>query len=176
MEEILKSNISINSLIWLFLAAFMIHDFEEIIFVESWMRKYFHKTIIKLPNRIGSIVKEFSTVTSSQFAVAVCIEFSILLVATFLAAEYNIYIFIVSFNAILLLHVFTHLAQTIYLRMYTPGVVTGVLVTLPYSIYFFYRLINEEIVTLKEVFIYAPLGLVLLPIVLLGHKIGKWIV
>ncbi|WP_160297230.1 HXXEE domain-containing protein [Paenibacillus sp. IHBB 10380] len=58
------------------------------------------------------------------------------------------------FNFLLLIHVFTHLTQSIYLKCYTPEVVTGLLITLPYSIYLFYRMIIEELVSLKGVFFY----------------------
>ncbi|MEB3101349.1 HXXEE domain-containing protein [Ferviditalea candida] len=176
MEEITTHLISVNSLIWLFLVVFMIHDFEEIIFVEPWIKKNFNQIINKVPERITIILSEYSTVTSSQFAVAVFVEFVLFTVITYLAAEQGSYIFFIGFNAILLIHVFTHFAQTLYLRMYTPGVITALLIILPYSIYLFYRLIGEGIVTLREVFIYAPFGLVLIPIVLFGHKLGKKIV
>lgn len=31
---------TINTIVWLFPVIFMLHDFEEIIFVEAWKRKY----------------------------------------------------------------------------------------------------------------------------------------
>jgi hypothetical protein len=165
--------VNIQSLMWLFLAAFIVHDFEEIIFVESWMRNNFIRVKSRLPKKFGGLLAEFSTITSSQFAIAVWIEFIFLTAATFLAVDYQNYIFFVGCNAVLLLHVLTHLGQSIYLRMYTPGVVSAVLVTFPFSIYLLYRLIHEGYVSSIEVIMYLPFGLILLPIVWWGHKIGK---
>jgi hypothetical protein len=161
---------------WLFLAAFMIHDFEEIIVVESWMKKHYSRISRLVPDAIGSWLMKMSTVKSSQFAVAVFLEFIVFIPVTYYAVEHQRYLFFVGFNFLLLIHVFTHLAQSIYLKCYTPGVVTGLLITLPYSIYLFYRMIIEELVSLQEVFLYAPSGLLLIPLVMIGHKLGKIII
>lgn len=41
MIAYLDEAIGIHSLIWLFLVAFMLHDFEEIIRIEPWFRKHY---------------------------------------------------------------------------------------------------------------------------------------
>ncbi|MFD2877650.1 HXXEE domain-containing protein [Paenibacillus rhizoplanae] len=54
--------------------------------------------------------------------------------------------------AVFLLHVFTHLAQSMVLKLYTPGVVTAVL--LAFSVFlvcFFYRLLHEGIVSEADI-------------------------
>jgi len=50
MLSLLDSVISLNSVIWLFLIAFIIHDLEEIIFVESWMKKNYNYIQQKTPS------------------------------------------------------------------------------------------------------------------------------
>ncbi|GGH22543.1 HXXEE domain-containing protein [Paenibacillus segetis] len=165
--------ITIHSVMWLFLAVFMIHDFEEIIFVEYWMKRNYPRINERIPAPARRLVKNMSEVTSAQFAVAVALEFIVFIPVTYLAVEQQNYLLFIGFNALLLVHVFTHLGQSILLRAYTPGVVTALLFTLPYSLYLFYRMINDGLVSLKEVLYYAPTGLILLPIVLLGHKLGK---
>jgi len=169
------TGMSIESLMWLFLAAFMIHDFEEIIFVESWMKKNYPRISQVVPKPIGTMLKNMSAVTSSQFAVAVFVEFVIFIPVTYLAVEHQNYVLFVGFNAVMLLHVFTHLGQSLFIKSYTPGVVTALLVSLPYSLYLFYRMVTEDLVSLKQIFIYAPSGVLLLPIVLLGHRLGKFV-
>jgi len=172
----LDSMITINSLMWLFLAAFMIHDFEEIIVVESWMKKNYQRIHPLVPKSIGNLLREMSGVKSSQFAVAVFVEFIVFIPVTYLAVEHKHYVLFVGFNALLFIHVFTHLAQSIFVKSYTPGVVTGLLVVLPYSLYLFYRMLDQELVTMKQILLYAPTGLLVIPLVLLGHKLGKFFI
>lgn len=173
MIEFLDSSISIHSLIWLFLAAFMLHDFEEIIRIEPWFRRHKRTIFNKVPKRLHKDVQSFSNITSSQFAVAVCIEFIIFVPFTFLAADKGIYLMFLGFNAIMLLHVFMHIGQALFLNMLVPGVVTAVCITLPYSIYLFYRLLTEDIVEISDILTSLPFGLILIPIILLGHIAGK---
>ncbi|QQE75064.1 HXXEE domain-containing protein [Brevibacillus composti] len=173
MISLLDSAISTHSLIWLFLAAFMLHDFEEIIRIEPWYRRHYERIIGKVPHRFRRDVQAFSRMTSSQFAVAVCLEFLVFIPVTYMAADQGTYLWFLGFNAVLLLHVFMHIGQALYLKMLVPGVVTAVGITFPYSIYLFYRLLSENLVELSDILISLPLGLALLPIVLLGHKLGE---
>ncbi|AOZ94115.1 HXXEE domain-containing protein [Paenibacillus crassostreae] len=170
------SFLSIESLMWLFLAVFMIHDLEEIIFVESWMKKNFPRINRFIPMIARKLVKNMSEVKSSQFAVAVFVEFIVFIPITYWAVEQNHYVLFVGCNALMLVHVFTHVAQSLVVKSYTPGVVTALIMILPYSGYLFYRMINEDLVTLQEVLRYAPTGLFVLPLVLLGHKVGKFVI
>lgn len=176
MIPFLDSAISINSLIWLFLVAFMLHDFEEIIRIEPWFRKHYGAIYGKVPERFRKDVRSFSRMTSSQFAVAVCIEFIIFVPFTFMAAEKGQYLLFLGFNVVLLLHVFMHVGQALYLKMLVPGVVTAVGITLPYSVYLFYRLLSENLIEMSNILISLPFGLTLVPIILLGHKAGEKLV
>ncbi|MFS0839746.1 HXXEE domain-containing protein [Paenibacillus sp. 1P03SA] len=168
--------ISLNSVVWLFLAAFMIHDFEEIIFVEPWMKKNYKRLRPRVPGPWQRLFQEMSGVTSSQFAVAVFVEFILFVPVAYLAAERGIWALFIGFNALLFIHVFTHLGQSVLLRAYTPGVVTAVMVVLPYSVYLFYRLLRDGAATWQDLLVCAPSGLLLLPVVLAGHKLGKKVV
>lgn len=176
MIEWLDSNISLHSLIWLFLAAFMLHDFEEIIRVEPWYRKHYQTVLGRVPKRLHKDISSFARMTSSQFAVAVCIEFIVFVPFTFMAAERGSYLFFLGFNAVLLFHVFMHVGQALYVRMLVPGVVTAVLITLPYSVYLFYRLLHDNAVELSDIWISLPFGLLLVPVILIGHKAGEKLV
>ncbi|GIO54815.1 HXXEE domain-containing protein [Paenibacillus cineris] len=174
MLEAIDEAVSINSLIWLFLAAFMIHDFEEIITVEGWMRRNYDQVSRIVPDRAGRILKDFSNITGSQFAVAVFFEFILFIPFTYLAAEHRWMLLFTGFNTIMLIHVFTHVGQSIYLRRYTPGVVTAVLVTLPYSMYLFYRLLDAGLVYGSVLAWSIPVGAAtVLPVVRIGHQCAR---
>jgi len=73
MIQFLDSAISIQSLIWLFLAMFMLHDFEEIIRIEPWFRKHYDELLKKVPVRFHKELSSFSRITTPQFSVAVCL-------------------------------------------------------------------------------------------------------
>ncbi|GIP31856.1 HXXEE domain-containing protein [Paenibacillus sp. J2TS4] len=173
MIEWLDSAISTHSIIWLFLAAFMLHDFEEIICLEPWFQKHYDSILPKVPESFRSLIDYASQVKAPQFAIAVCTEFVFFIPSTWLAADYGYYPLFLGINAVMILHVFMHLGQSIYVRKLTPGVLTGAGILLPYSLYLYYRLLTENMVEWKDIFISAPFGLVLIPVVLLGHKLGE---
>ena len=54
---------TINTIVWLFPVIFMLHDFEEIIFVEAWKRKYKRKIQLFL---IGKFDKTFFMKSSEE--------------------------------------------------------------------------------------------------------------
>lgn len=168
--------ITIQSLVWLFLVAFMLHDLEEIIVVESWIKSNKLQVMHKVPVRISRPLDKVLDITSAQFAVAVLLEFIVFIPFTYLAAEQGSYFVFLAINTLFLLHVFTHVGQSLYLKQYTPGVVSAVIVILPYTLYLFYTLLSEQLVTWKEVLLSIPVGLLVIPLVILGHELGKKIV
>jgi hypothetical protein len=172
----LDSILSLQSIIWLFLAAFILHDFEEIIVVEPWIKKNYQHLLDAAPPAFKRTVESFYDITSGQFAVAVLIEFIVFIPTTWFAAETDHNLLFLAFNVVLFLHVFTHLGQSLILKKYTPGVVTALVITLPYSLYLFYRLFQAGSADWQTLWISLPIGVVLLPIVLQGHKIGKKLV
>lgn len=61
--------------------------------------------------------------------------------------------------------VIPHLAMTLRFRLYSPGVVTAILITIPFSIYLFQRAFAEQILTLEQFWLLlgiAPFAMVLL--------------
>lgn len=176
MLEALNGWVSVNTLLWLFPVFFMLHDFEEIIFIESWWKKYGHAVLPKLPSALQPRVMKMAGMTSGQFAVAVMLEFIVFIPITYAASERGVYLLFLGCNAVLFLHVFTHVGQSLYLRRYTPGVVTAVVFALPYPAYLFYRLTQEGIVTWPDIGLSIPFGILLLPLVLAGHELGRRIV
>ena len=117
--------------------------------------------------------------TTAQFAVSVLVIFLFVASSTFLANEYatqsafgNIHIFLVIL-LVFFLHVFTHIAQSIFFQSLTPGVITSVIFVLPYSSLMIGSLLQQEWITWNEVFVCLPFVLVFIPIVLMAHWIGK---
>ncbi|MDQ0246062.1 hypothetical protein J2S09_003649 [Bacillus fengqiuensis] len=168
----LNSNISVLSLIWLFPITFLLHDFEEIIFIESWFKKNYKRLVHRIPNKLRNTFQELSTVTSAQFSIPVFFQFIMYIVASYLAAEQHIYGLFIGFNVLLFIHVFTHIGQSLAFGTYALGTGTAMFITFPYSIYLFYRLLNEEIITFNDVLLNAPYGILTVLVVFFGHKIS----
>lgn len=176
MVEVMIVTVTMQSLVWFFLVAFMLHDLEEIIFVESWIKKHKQQVMHKVPMRVSKQLDKVLNITSGQFAVAVLLEFIVFIPFTYLAAEQGSYFIFLAINTLLLLHVFTHVGQSLYLKQYTPGVVSAVIVTLPYTLYLFHQLLSEQLVTWTEILLSIPVGFLVVPLVLLGHELGKKVV
>lgn len=169
----------LQTLIWLFPIMFIFHDFEEIIMVEKWIKGNYDVINEKLPPRISSkVLKQFS-MTTAQMAVAVLVVFLFVSSSTFMASQYlnhglfgNIYFFTVVIM-VFLIHVFTHVGQSIYFRSITPGVITSVFIVLPYSTVMLNALLKNEIITWNTMMICLPFVFLIVPIVLVAHWIGK---
>jgi hypothetical protein len=168
----INSNISIETIIWLFPITFLLHDFEEIIFVESWFRKNYKTLIDKVPTKTRSIFEELSKTTAARFSIPVFLQFVLYIFSSFMAVEKQIYGLFIGFNVLLFLHIFTHIGQSLYFRTYALGVGTAILISFPYSIYLFYRLINDKLINSWDIIINSPYGILTILVVLIGHKIA----
>ncbi|MEQ6357397.1 HXXEE domain-containing protein [Lysinibacillus sp. M3] len=174
--------IGIQTLIWLFPIMFIFHDFEEIIMVEKWLNK--NSTILyeRLPKNIANrVIKQFS-MSTAQFAVAVVVVFMFVSSSTIVANQYvnqgpfgDIYFFTVV-TLTYFLHAFTHLAQSIFLRSITPGVLTSLIIVIPYSLMLYRSLLINNVITWNIIFVCLPFCLLLIPIALLAHWIGKKVI
>ena len=110
--------------------AFLVHDAEEIITLGPWLRE--HGDV--LPAMARSFVDGFST---AQFAISVAVLGTIYAIMTALGVRSlrlgrTPWPYLVATGA-LVGNGLTHVLQVLYFRGYTPGVVTAILVTLPYG-------------------------------------------
>ncbi|MEH6945123.1 HXXEE domain-containing protein [Bacillus sp. JJ722] len=169
----------VQTLIWLFPILFMLHDFEEIIMIEKWMSKNTATIYNRLPEKLADrVVKQFS-MSTAQFSVSVVIIFLIVSSSAFLASQYmnqellgGIYLFIVC-TMVFFLHAFTHMGQSILFRSVTPGVVTSIIIILPYSLILYRALLTNQIITWNTILICLPFVLIFFPFVFIAHWIGK---
>lgn len=110
----------------LFPALFMLHELEEII----WMPSFVKKLSAQFPdNRILSYYTPFA------FNGIVLEQFIILMTSLYLSYQFNNYSIYASIIIAYIYHVFGHLIQTIILRRYVPGSLTGILTSL-FSLYY----------------------------------------
>ena len=133
--------------------------------MESWSKR--------LPLKVHPFV------TTRQFVIAV----SVLTAAGFLLTYISLgyleraigYLLILELQAILLFNAFIpHIGSTIRFRMYSPGVISAVIITLPFSFYLFRRAFAEHILTSDQFWTLlgiAPIAMVMFAY--LGLQIGK---
>ena len=156
---------SFDRLLWLVPFFFTLHNLEEAPFMERWSKR--------LPLKIHPAV------STRQFVAAVTILTLAGFLITYLGVEYLNnpagYLLVLGIQAILLFNAFIpHIALTIRFRMYSPGVVTAVLITLPFSFYLFRRAMAGNILTWTQFWILlgiAPFAMVLFAFLTL--QIGK---
>lgn len=166
-------------LCWLLPPVFLAHDLEEIVMLAPWLARHRSRLAeLATKNRLARRLVASIDLTPAQFSLAVIFELVIILAAT-LWAFFEIrpgagfYFFLILLGA-MFLHVFTHLAQPILFRGYTPGLVTAVSLVLPVSLYLYRRFFQAGLINWTTIAWTVPLGgVILLPVILTGHALGR---
>jgi len=118
--------------IWAGPAVFLMHDAEEILTVAPWLRD--HRA--ELP----SVLRPFTGITTGEFTLAVLVLFlGFLAVAAHgarRARQGRLSVPLLLVAGAFVANGITHLGQAALFRGYTPGVVTALLVVLPYGVMF----------------------------------------
>ncbi|MBS4218475.1 HXXEE domain-containing protein [Bacillus sp. FJAT-49711] len=70
---------------------FLMHDFEVIIFVESWFEKNYSRVEPKVPKRMKKVFRDLSETTAARFSIPVFMQFIVYIIATFLVVEKDFY-------------------------------------------------------------------------------------
>jgi hypothetical protein len=133
-----------DRLLWLVPVFLTIHNLEEAPFMESWYKR--------LPRKLPL------TMTTRQFVIAVTFITITGFILTYIGVEQLAnqtgYLLVLGMQAVLTCNAFVpHIATTIRFRTYSPGVITAVLIMLPFSIYLFRRAFAENILTWSQFWI-----------------------
>ncbi|MFS9316684.1 HXXEE domain-containing protein [Streptococcus infantis] len=106
---------------FLFPSLFMLHELEEIV----WMPSFVKKISAQFPDNLI-----LSYYTPFAFNAIVLEQFLILLLSLFLSYWFNNYTIYATIVIAYIYHVFGHLIQTVVIRKYVPGLLTGILTSL----------------------------------------------
>ena len=106
---------------FLFPSLFMLHELEEIV----WMPSFVKKISAQFPDNLI-----LSYYTPFAFNAIVLEQFLILLLSLFLSYWFNNYTIYATIVIAYIYHVFRHLIQTVVIRKYVPGLLTGILTSL----------------------------------------------
>ena len=171
--------IDVNILIWLFPIAFMLHDFEELILFEPWLKKNASVIIERVKNKVPAFLeKQLSMIvgkTTTQFAFPICLIFILTIISSLVAAGFGKYTFFLLASSLFFLHGFMHVGQAIFLRRYVPALITSVLIVIPYGIVLFWKLIVTGIVAFPQLVIYFMVSIVLgVPFIIGTHMAGEY--
>ncbi len=170
---IFLDSIPFDQLLWFVPFFFMLHNMEEAPFMENWSKR--------LPLKVHPIV------STKQFVIAVTLLTLGGFILTFLGLgvlpQPSGYLLVLGIQMTLAFNAFVpHLLSTIRFRLYSPGVVSALLITLPFSFYLFRRVLTENLLTWSQFWILlgiAPFAMVLFAFISLqaGKSIDskKWL-
>ena len=153
---------SIVQFYFVFPALFMLHELEEIV----WMPSFVKKISIQYPNN-----RILTYYTPFAFNFIVLEQFLILMTSLYLSYQFNNYTIYETIVIAYVYHVFGHLIQTIILRKYVPGLLTGILT----SLFSIISLKNEIPIDLYgySLFTFLLILLNLISSFMILHKVNK---
>ena len=151
----------IESLLWLFLICFLIHEFEEIIYLGKFLSTNLERIKAHTPNKFHSIVDGLNTHSDSKFAFAVFEEIIVLAATITLCLSFNLYSLFVAVVIAYELHIVFHIIQSIIIRMYIPAVGSGIITSI-YCVACVYILHTQGMITWTNVGIMVPCVVILM--------------
>jgi len=116
----------IETLMWLLPAVFMLHDFEEIIMVQPWVRRNAPLLQKRFPKLAARFLPHLQKLSTPAFALAVAEEFILLTLLTCLAVEFNLYALWAGIVLGFFIHLLVHVIQFGVYRSYIPAILTSV--------------------------------------------------
>lgn len=168
-----------ETVLWLLPVVFMLHDFEEIIFLKMWLRKNRDAFQARYPRIARPLIAHLDSLSTLSFTFIVAEEFLLVSLITLLAVEQALYNLFAGFVVAYLLHLIVHWAQAYIWKGYIPAAVTAVL-TAPYSVFALYTLGTRNLIDLNGVLFWSFWAIiVVLANLAVGHisarKFERWL-
>ena len=126
---------TLKQLIWLLPVVFIIHNLEEGITMQQWLGG--HSSSI--PNILNIhfpawFWSHFGQIRTTALITATIIpSLAILLIPFLKTHKFSAYLLCIT-AWFIIINAFQHIILTLFLRIYTPGVVTAIIITLPYGL------------------------------------------
>ncbi|GGP08976.1 HXXEE domain-containing protein [Oceanobacillus neutriphilus] len=163
----------INILIWSFLIIFMLHNFEEIIMIESWFNKKYPEIREHIPSFAVKELEKTKNTTAVQFSIVVCLLSIVAAAIVLVTVITDQYFLFIGLNIVFALNIFTHPLQSILLKCYVPGLWTTLLLIIPYNIIVYMQFYPQGVLNLTtgvySLFVIIPF----IPVFLLSHWVAK---
>lgn len=161
--------------VWIltFLIIFMLHNLEEIMMVERWMKGTYPQVRGKIPSFAQKELDQVKDMTSGRFAIVVFLLSIFASALLFLSATTQLDFLFFGLNFVFALNIFSHPLQSLFLKSYTPGVGTSIFLVIPYYIFFFYHF--YDVFSIQSMIGAFIIVLIFIPVFLLSHKMAaKW--
>ena len=159
---------TLNIVIYLLPIVFIIHDFEEIIGVEKWLKKNGECMKRKYP-KLTMRMQHLETLSSQTFAVAVLEEFLIISTVTICTLLFSYYFVWIAVFSAFSFHIMIHIVQWIIIKKYIPVIVTSLL-SIPYIVLGMLCIIH--LFSHKDIILCSLIGILVASLnLLLVHKL-----
>ena len=163
----------VETLLWLLPIVFMIHDFEEIIMIPSWMERNRAVILARFPKLGKRLLSQFGSLSGPGFSVAVLEEFILISLLTLLAVENNCYNLWTGLMLVFFLHLFMHVGQFLVFRKYIPAIVTSVL-SMIYCLYALNFMVVHKLIFWPDVMKWFVIFLILVALnLMIASSLGS---
>jgi hypothetical protein len=178
MNTILQSidrSLTFKQVLWLVPVVLTLHNIEEALTMPRWVMQNLPFIQSNLPFDIQVHFTPSQLLLSLGIATVVPIAVTMLCINGEKKSKRLFVLFLL--QAIILINVFVpHIAVSLWILNYNPGVLTAVCFNLPFSLYLFRRAYREDYLSRREIaslflvafFVYPPIAWTI-------HFVGEWI-
>ena len=160
----------IYKLSFIAIVLFMIHEFEEIIFVKKFIEK--NKVVKDMKNELF-VKKKESYPSTETTSLMIAQEFIILSTILFIASEFRMYEIVLSLFIVYIAHLVPHIYDALRYRKFSPGSRTSFII-FPLGILMIWNVIlNKEINFVIFILCVIIIGFLMILNLLFLHKISK---
>jgi hypothetical protein len=167
----MKMMFDFTAIVWLLPIVFMLHEFEEIIFFKSWIRKHRVYLSERFPRAAKHFLTRFENMSVPAFTFAVAEEFVLLSTITVVSILFDSYLLWLGIFMGFFVHLFIHLIQWLILRRYIPAIYTAI-ISFIYCTLSLKYILSEDIFQTNQIirWTFIGFGIVVLNL-LLAHKL-----
>ncbi|HOO71339.1 MAG TPA: HXXEE domain-containing protein [Spirochaetota bacterium] len=148
----------IETLLWLFPVIFMIHDFEEVIFLKPWLRRNKESLAEAFPF-FARVMAHIDGLSTPAYTLVVAEEFLLLSAVTLVCAEFELFNVFAAVQLVFMVHLIVHAAQVILIKRYAP-VIVSTLIAGVYSMYALQYLFLNGLLFYRHVLIFSLIAAV----------------
>ena len=160
----------IYKLSFIIIVLFMIHEFEEIIFIKKFIEK--NKVVKDMKNELFVKIKE-SYPSTETTSLMIAEEFIILSTLLFIASEFRMYEIVLSLFIVYIVHLVPHIYDALRYRKFSPGSRTSFII-FPLGILIIWNVIlNKEINLVIFILCVIIIGFLMILNLIFLHKISK---
>ena len=160
----------IYKLSFMAIVLFMIHEFEEIIFIKKFIEK--NKVVKDMKNELF-LKKKANYPSTETISLMIAEEFIILSTLLFIASEFSMYEIVLSLFIVYIVHLLPHIYDALRYRKFSPGSRTSFII-FPLGILIIWNIIlNKKIHLVILILCVIIIGFLMILNLLFLHKISK---